>query len=157
MEVRDGTHHDATAWDGQGMKALHGGIPLLLLLRVEPLKTFDSVEHATALLGIHVVQAIELIEFALLGCRIELAKAGFTLQGAMLLSRGEIFVVFNPLGKMAFALRRWRSGHHCRPIGRIHLLRSHWRAALRTLDGPGLRSEGVGERSPCKQKNGACA
>jgi hypothetical protein len=152
VKIGDGAHHDAAARYGQGVQTLHGGIPLLLLLRIEPFETFHSVEHAAALHRIHVVQAIELIEFTLLGCGIELMKAGLILQSPMLLSGREILVVFDPPGEMAFALRHCGGPHGgLAECGWGALLHPHGRPGLRPLDGPLLWPEGVS--IPCKQED----
>jgi hypothetical protein len=84
---------------------LHGATPLLLLLRGEALEGLSAVQGAGPLLRIHAIESIQLIEFALLGFGIKFAKAGFVLQGAPLVSRGEILVVLHPLLEVPWALR----------------------------------------------------
>jgi hypothetical protein len=149
-------NHLAAALRLDCMKLLHGVIPLLLLLRTEPLKTFDPVEHADALLGAHAVEVIQLVELALLGRGVEFSEAGLILQGAVLLGGREILVVLDPLFEVAFTLRNCGGARLGRAVERPFLLNPHLGAGFCTLDSSRLRSEPVGERTPGKQENDTC-
>jgi hypothetical protein len=87
-EIGDGVNHGTAAGAGDCVQLLYGAIPLLLLLRAETLKALDAVELLVALLGVHRVETVQLIEFTLLQLGREFAEARFVLQSTVLIGGG---------------------------------------------------------------------
>ena len=105
-EVEDDAGHDAAASRGKRVQLLHGIALLLTLGRGEALQGLVAVQHAGALLRVHVVEPGQLVEFVLLELRRQLAKSGLVPQGALLFGEREIAVVVHPLLEMFLVLGR---------------------------------------------------
>jgi hypothetical protein len=96
-EVEDGANDDAAARQGNRVQLLHGIAVLLTLGQREALQGLVAVEHAAALLRVHVVEPGQLVELVLLELPRKLAKAGIVLECALLFREREIAVVVHPL------------------------------------------------------------
>src|SRR5208283_3435454 len=96
-EVEDGANDDAPARHGERVQLLDGIAVLLALRRSEAFQGLVAVQHAGALLRIHVVEPGQLVELVLLELPGQLAKSGIVLQGALLFGEREIAVAVHPL------------------------------------------------------------
>jgi hypothetical protein len=151
-------NHDSAALRFDSVQLMYGAVPLLLLLGTEALETFNPIQCAVSFLGRHAVEAVELVELALLRGGIELAESRLILKRAVLLGGGEILVIFNPFGQVAFALRN-RARTNCGGAAgwRGHLWHTHLRTCLSSLDGPLPGSESMSVQGPGEQESYACA
>ena len=96
-EIENRAGHGAAARDGKRIQLRDGAAELLTLLRGEALQGFVAVQHAGALLRVHVVEASLEVTVALLSLRGQFVEAGELLEGFLLLGEREIAVIGHPL------------------------------------------------------------
>ncbi len=78
----------------------HGTTNLGALRRVKPFDGLRTSQHLLALPGVHGVKLCQTVEHTLLRGSWQLLKAGFVLQGLLLLLRSELTVLIHPLSEV---------------------------------------------------------
>ena len=103
-KVAEGSGDQTATIFRETAKLLHGSADLLALRRGEVRHGLVAVDNAAALFGRHAVELGKAIEHALLCLRRKVAKAGFALQGALLVCEWQATVTIHPLGEVFLIL-----------------------------------------------------
>ncbi len=105
-EVAEGACNEAATVLRKAAELSQSAYHLLPLWRCQMLHGFSAVNHATPLLGRHIVKLRETVAHTLLSLRRKVAEARLVFQGALLVRQRKIAVTIHPLGQVLLILLR---------------------------------------------------